>query len=404
MGIFTWLFGALLLYHLVCRRSFQQEDVSMSYIPTADSVPPDEGMWKQEVTEKWETISHTEVYSTGSVSLVGERDHLYVVSDLLFLVSTPIITAVGIIGNVLTMVTAQRRRLRESPISVYMTALACADSLVLILDFLNKWIFIVTGVHVISTSLEFCLAYRFLFTTLFTYAAWLVACIACERFLVVWWPLKAKWLSTRNKSRVVVCVSLVLSGVIHSYTFLIWDLREGRCNMKIEQAYFFYNIYPLLSGVVYSYLPVTIIIVCNVLILVGLRRAAEKRKSLSQQENQDTRSLTITMVTICVTFVVTTMPITILYTVLLGTGEWIYQKPAMALVRTIILILGLANHSVNFFLYVMTSSKFREELRGLCRVRAGRRTDGYQARESTEDGGGTASVATVETSVSKSRL
>ncbi len=40
--------------------------------------------------------------------------------------------------------------------------------------------------------------------------------------------------------------------------------------MKIEQAYLFYNIYLWLSGVVYSYLPLTIIVVCNVLILVGL--------------------------------------------------------------------------------------------------------------------------------------
>ncbi len=398
------MFGTLLLYHLVCRRSVQQDDFSMPHTPTADSVPPNQGMWKQEFTEKWDTISHTEVYSIGTVSLVEERDHLYVVSDLLFLVSIPILTVVGILGNVLTIVTAQHKRLRESPISVYMTALACADSVVLILDFLNNWIFIVTGVHVISTSLEFCLAYRFLFTTLYTHAAWLVACIACERCLVVWWPLKAKWLSTCNKSRVVVCMSLVLCGVIHSYNFLIWDIRKGKCDGKVEQAYFFYNIYPLLSGGVYSYLPVTIIIVCNVLILVGLRRAAEKRKSLRQQENQDTRSLTITMVTICVTFVVTTVPVTIFYTVLLGAGRVVQKTPAMALGRTIIITLGLANHSVNFFLYVMTSSKFREELRALCGVRTRGRTDGYQARESTEDGGGTVSVATVGTSLSMSQL
>ncbi len=404
MGIFTWLFGALLLYQLACKRSVQQDDVSTPYNPTAGKVPPDEDMSKQEVTEKWDNVSYTDIYSTGTVSMVGERDHLYVVSDRLFLVSIPILTAVGVLGNVLTMVTAQRRRLRESPISVYMTALACADSLVLILDFLNNWIFIVTGVHVISTSLDFCQAYNFLFTTLYTYAAWLVACIACERCLVVWWPLKAKWLSTRNKSLVAVCVSLVLCGIIHSYNFLIWDIREGRCDMNVEQAYFFYNIYPWLSGVVYSYLPVTIIIVCNVLILVGLRRAAEKRKALSQQENQDTRSLTITMVTICVTFVVTTVPLTIFYAVLLGAGQFVQQTPAMALGRTIILILGLANHSANFFLYVMTSSKFREELRGACGLRAGGGTGGYQARESTEDGGRTASVATVGTSLSMSQL
>ncbi len=414
MGVCTWLFGVLLMYHIGCRGSLQEDEVST---PCNHSVLPDKEVTGEDHHKKSpeELLSstggtveadvfYTEVYTSGTSALAAGQDYLYVVSDRLFLVCIPILTLLGIVGNLLTIVATQRKRMRSSPISVYMTALACADTLVLVLDFLNNWVVIVSGVRLLSSSLGFCQTYNFLFTTLYTYAAWLVTCIACERCIVVWWPLKAKRLSTLRKSRVIVCVSLVLCGVIHSYNFLIWDMRAGRCDMSLEYAYFFQNVYPWLSAVAYSYLPVTIIVVCNILILVGLKKAAERRKMLSKQENRDTRSLTITMVAICVTFVVTTVPLTIFFAVLVGAGQYLQRTPAMSLGRNIILILGLTNHSINFFLYVMTSSKFREELRGLCGLKESGRSDDYQVRDGTGEGGSAQSVATVGTSLSKSEL
>ncbi len=414
MGICTWLLGVLLMYHMVCRGSLQDDEVST---PSHHSILPDKEVIGKDHHKKSPEelpsstggtdeggVYYTEVYTSGTSTLAGSQDYLSVVSDRLFLVCIPILTLVGIVGNLLTIATTQRKRLRLSPIYVYMTALACADTLVLVLDFLNNWVVIVSGVHLVSSSLEFCQTYNFLFTSLYTYAAWLVTCIACERCIVVWWPLKAKRLSTLRKSRVIVCVSLVLCGVIHSYNFLIWDMRAGHCDMSLEHAYFFLNVYPWLSAVAYSYLPVTMIVVCNILILVGLKKAAKRRKMLSTQENRDTRSLTITMVAICVTFVVNTIPLTIFFAVLVGAGQYVQRTPAMSLGRNIILILGLTNHSINFFLYVMTSSKFREELRGLCGLKESGRSDDYQLRDGTEERGSPQSVATVGTSLSKSEL
>ena len=45
----------------------------------------------------------------------------------------------GLIGHVLTFLVMQRKALRTSSVAIFMSALAVADSLVLILNCLNNW-------------------------------------------------------------------------------------------------------------------------------------------------------------------------------------------------------------------------------------------------------------------------
>ena len=68
------------------------------------------------------------------------------------------------------------------------------------------------------------------------------------------------------------------------------------------------------------------------------------------------------MVAVCVTFFLLTVPLTLYYVLAFNLGEYVYQGPEMALIETFILILGLSNHAINFFLYVVTSEKFCTEL------------------------------------------
>ena len=81
---------------------------------------------------------------------------------------------------------------RGSSVSVFMSALAVADTLVLVLDFLNNWLKMVPKVYLLGSSVGFCKFHRWIFDVVYTYAAWLVTSLAIERFIVVWFPLKAR--------------------------------------------------------------------------------------------------------------------------------------------------------------------------------------------------------------------
>ena len=77
------------------------------------------------------------------------------------------------------------------------------------------------------------------------------------------------------------------------------------------------------------------------------------------------RKVTITVVTICVSYICLTFPLTFFYVILFATNQFVSQSPAMSLGRTIVLLLALSNHAINFFLYVLTSANFRNEVKGM---------------------------------------
>ena len=89
--------------------------------------------------------------------------------------------------------------------------------------------------------------------------------------------------------------------------------------------------------------------------------AAKQQSSDSAKEHK----VAITVVAVCVTFFFLTVPLTLYYVLAFNLGQFVYTGPEMALVETFILIIGLSNHAINFFLYVITSNKFRRELGNL---------------------------------------
>ena len=88
----------------------------------------------------------------------------------------------------------------------------------------------------------------------------------------------------------------------------------------------------------------------------------------SQQNNnvKNENKITVMVVIICILFIVLTTPLTAFYVIVYNAGLFVYMGPELQLYRGVIFILALSNHAINFLLYAVTSSKFREELRSMC--------------------------------------
>ena len=299
-------------------------------------------------------------------------EYYYKLSEDLFIVFDPIIVMTGLVGAALIIAVMQRPALRVSSVSIYMTALAVSDILVLLLDFINNWLKMEAKVYLLGSSHGFCKFHRFFFNVVYTYSAWLVVSLAVEKALVVWFPFKAKTLCNRRNATLAVCLMPVPIFCLYLYNLWAWELNaEGVCDMVPSWVHFQTNIGPWISGTVYSYIPIVLLIFLNSALCYKLWEARTRRRNnlgldkAGHMDDKVERRVTITVVTICVAFLLLTTPLALFYVILFLAGEFINPGPEMALGEVIILILGLSNHAVNFFLYILTSARFRTELRAL---------------------------------------
>lgn len=144
-----------------------------------------------------------------------------------------------------------------------MIALSCADSLVLVLDFLNNWIELVFDTNLLDEMEWFCKVHRFLFDVVYTYSAWLVSGVAIERFIAVWFPFHAQRYCTVKTSLMVVCVQPFIVSLFYMHNMFMWVRRNDRCDIH-QDFDDFQSIYgPWLSAVIYSWLPVAILMHCS---------------------------------------------------------------------------------------------------------------------------------------------
>jgi growth hormone secretagogue receptor len=213
---------------------------------------------------------------------------------------------------------------------------------------------------------------RFLSHTSYTYSAWLVVTLAVERFIVVHFPLRARSICTRKVATATVCILPVLIGLCYTYHFIAWQVNgNGRCIFVAKYRFITQFAFPWIFSSLYSYIPAVILVFCTTAICLQLARMKKRRAEMSsQQQSKANNELKVTImgITICVLFICLTLPITLNYTILNELRHVVYVSPEMALVQTVGSVLGRLNFALNFFVYVMTSNKFRQEIKVLlCR-------------------------------------
>ena len=126
---------------------------------------------------------------------------------------------------------------------------------------------------------------------------------------------------------------------------------------------------PWISATLYCYALVTIVIITSSLLIIQLNRMKKKRRDMTGQQSDKARNenkITLIVLVTCVLFVVLIIPITILFALTSNVRMRVYLGSKIKLIRKIVVFFALSNHAINFLLYNVTSSNFREELKNLC--------------------------------------
>ncbi|CAG2233684.1 unnamed protein product [Mytilus edulis] len=151
-----------------------------------------------------------------------DSDKRSIWSDV-FTYVTPVIFAVGITGNTISLLVFLTKNMRKLSASVYLAALSTADLMALVFYVLVEWIrkgipigsgqvtapfFESNGVCQIILFMSY--SFRFL-------SAWLVACFTLERYIGVCHPLKRKDVCNLRSSKRIVFLAVIVSFVIASF-------------------------------------------------------------------------------------------------------------------------------------------------------------------------------------------
>ena len=116
-----------------------------------------------------------------------------------------------------------------------------------------------------------------------------------------------------------------------------------------------------------SYIPLILLIFLSVAISIKLRKVMIRKKSLTSNmssSDKSTAKATLVVLVVCLTFILLTLPGTLLISVYGYLEQGGMGKPETELVETIATICLLLNNSLNLVLYVAFSDKFRQVLLG----------------------------------------
>lgn len=290
-------------------------------------------------------------------------------------ISAPMIFFVGIVGNSLTVVVMVRSSFRRLNTSVYLTALALADTICLFCQRLTRsWLEFVFNLLIDVISKWGCKALMFVHFSMSCTSSWLIVAMTLERLIVVWEPLKAKRICTRRRALAVVCLVYFLSCAANTYTFFTFDMlyepSDGYyyCLQQNERNQL---ISTLVDFCLYSFFPSLFLLSSNILLIWKIKQSQKMQRALTigangnlkEEASRKKTNTNIMLLGVSFTFLALTTP-----TALFQLVQSLVKFPTteeILIIREILNVLSSANHAINFFLYCISGPKFRSEL---CRI------------------------------------
>ena len=236
----------------------------------------------------------------------------------------PLIFLIGIPGNCLAFIITVKNKPATST-SSYIGALSVADNLVLLLV-LTNWTSGKFGYTVRDISDVLCATLQFLFYFALHSAVSILMAMTAERFVLVTFPLKAKKLCTRRRSMIIIGVTVLFIFAVDGHNLftrrlMVTSVTKGEAlclstryvDENSPHGYFFKKVWPWIDASMYSFIPLTTILILNILIIVQLRRDNKARSTMCQQDHTkddiQQKQLTRTLLTVSFAFIILTSPI-----------------------------------------------------------------------------------------------
>ena len=290
-----------------------------------------------------------------------EREENSERSILIWTYVPPIIICLGTIGNFLTIITLNGKRTstKRTSFSVYLTAMSVTDTLNLLVSVLGDWLpFVLRFDFRLLGGSVLCKLNYFSSILLYVISPWILVCLTVEKCLVTTFPFKFMHLSQsraayRSVSVVLGCLVALDAHFLYGFELKEHNNETNVCGFVDENyEYFFFNIWPWINTLLNFIIPAIIFITGNIAMLRAVKKSAGRVGSeTSRKRSRD--MIAITMLA-NLNYITLAMPFIVYHIICQGVME-----PTL---RAIFMNLINLNYAMNFYMYVLSVKRFRNDL------------------------------------------
>ncbi|CAF3475165.1 unnamed protein product [Rotaria sp. Silwood1] len=277
-----------------------------------------------------------------------------------------IVCICGLLGNALTCVILSSRIMRTSTTNIYIFALSCASSFVLIGFLLT---------HGIRSTFHAETFYRYIFTKVFPIHVtclliqiYLTATVAVDRFILICLPFRGqKWRSPRHAVFVVLCVALFCILYCIPFWFEFALIKQNNTRTIIVSRFGAHPLYRILMRkylyfVFVFLIPLSTILICKTMIIKKLYTVRKRKRLLGNlsKHNRSSNAINFLLLSIVFVFLVTQFPYFIFNVLYAWFGISLMANLRARQYLAINNLLSVINASSTFILYAFFDRKFRQ--------------------------------------------
>lgn len=191
-----------------------------------------------DVTQSLEATTSIEVTTSDAssylvIDIPPDAVQAYVYSSvdrILITVFMPIIFTIGVLGNIAVIVVFFRIKGMRTVTNHYLTNLAIADLIFLLLAVTDRWVLYVSSPIIDDysyTSRAFCKTFPYIQDASIIVSCYTVILVTVERYIAICWPHKFKQLSTRPRA-IMLCTFFWMFALLYKIPdlFFIDHIRQ----------------------------------------------------------------------------------------------------------------------------------------------------------------------------------
>ncbi|KAL8608180.1 hypothetical protein ACOMHN_016635 [Nucella lapillus] len=311
---------------------------------------------------------------TNASNASNSADFMNAITSMLWYIVPPFLLVWGTFGNVMIVVVMRGLRASQSTacLSVYFTALAVSDQCLLTMFSLWFW-----TDKVFSWPPSFfyfnllCTLPKFVWYSCSPASAWFLVAMTYQRVTSVVAPHRVGVLCTVNRGKIIIATIAIVALVTNFHTVFTFAYRyESKgCLPRLKYMEFIY-IFTWLDLLWSSAIPFVLLLVGNSILIHHVIKSISLSRQMRGNVNKQTTSavskvypMTITLILTSAVFIVLTLPICVfdVYRRMFNFDDASDNVRAeLYLTRAVTQFLWMTTSASNFYLYMLSGSKFRQ--------------------------------------------
>ena len=291
------------------------------------------------------------------------------------------------------------RAYRNTAHGLYITTMAVADITFLLTQPLNRsFVHDLFGRDIRSYSVIGCKIYYFFLCWARPMSSLVIVLICFERFVVIWFPLKAKLFSSRRIAIIEVCGIFSLTCFVSGFSTLTVNIKNNVCMAVVLTPYnkHLSALCSIMGITIRTLIPTLMLLILTPPTVAKLFYQRHLRRQMCNgktYQSDETFHVSFMLLSVAVAFCVLVTPFCLSYHgyLFVGTNIVSTSTPAMRILNEVRLICEQVNCVINFILYVLISRTFRLEFYEILACQRGKNI----GRDSTLRSSGKVTMQTV---------